>query len=308
MSDSPAEFDDLMTLADFVRWGTSRFAAADLVFGHGTDNAADESCYLVQAALDLPAQIPEYFWRCRLTRAEKRKIAGLFERRIRERIPAAYLTRRAWFMGLPLYVDERVLVPRSPIAELLENRCQPWVNPAEVRQVLDLCTGSGCIALAAAHVFPGARIDASDVSEDALAVAERNVSQYGLGGQIRLLRSDLFADIPQARYQLIISNPPYVDADAMSALAPEFAHEPRLGLTGGSDGLSLVRRILSAAPDYLDEDGVLVVEVGDSTDALLKAYPDVPFTWIEFEHGGHGVFLLNARDLRACRAALARAS
>ncbi len=304
---SDSETDDLLTLADFVRWGTSRFEAAGLSYGHGTDNAADEACYLVQAALNLPAEMPDYFWGCRLTRHEKARLAELFEKRIVERLPAAYLTGRAWFMGLPFFVDQRVLVPRSPIAELLARRCEPWVNPAEVRQVLDLCTGSACIAIAAAHVFPGARIDGSDLSADALEVAASNVRQHGLENRVRLIKSDLFADIPEARYQLIISNPPYVDAEAMSALAPEYVHEPRLGLAAGNDGLSIVRRILASAPDYLDDDGVLVVEVGDSAAALVAAYPDVPFTWVDFEQGGEGVFILSAAELHSSRDALAQA-
>ena len=249
------ETDELFTVADFVRWGTSRFEAAALTYGHGTDNAADEACYLVQAALNLPVQMPDYFWRCRLTQAEKQKLAGLFERRITERLPAAYLTGRAWFMGLPFYVDERVLVPRSPIAELLTHRCAPWVKPEEVRQVLDMCTGSACIAIAAAHAFPGARVDACDLSRAALEVAERNVRDYGLEERVRLYQSDVFADVPEARYQLIISNPPYVDAEAMATLAPEFGHEPRMGLAAGGDGLAVVRRILAKAEDYLDDDG-----------------------------------------------------
>lgn len=308
MTETHLEINDLFSLADFVRWGASRFEAAGLVYGHGTDNAADEARYLVQASLNLPAEVPEYFWNCRLTRPEKQRLAALFERRIVERLPAAYLVGRAWFMGLPFFVDDRVLVPRSPIAELLSRRCEPWVRPAEVRQILDLCTGSGCIAVAAAHVFPGARVDASDLSADALAVAERNVREHGMQSRVRLIQSDLFADIPQARYQLIIANPPYVDAEAMAALSPEFAHEPRLGLAAGNDGLSIVRSILAQAIDYLDDDGTLVVEVGDSAAALVAAYPDVPFTWVDFEHGGDGVFVLSAAELRTCRAALAQAS
>ncbi|NNF51687.1 MAG: 50S ribosomal protein L3 N(5)-glutamine methyltransferase [Gammaproteobacteria bacterium] len=308
MNDSNSDIDDLYTVADFVRWGTSRFEAAGLSYGHGTDNAADEACYLVQTALNLPVQMPDYFWRCRLTRSEKQILCDLFERRINERLPVAYLTGRAWFMGLPFYVDERVLVPRSPIAELLAQRCAPWVRPEEVRQVLDLCTGSGCIAVAAAHAFPGARVDASDLSGAALEVARRNVHEHGLEDRVRLFESDLFANIPDARYQLIISNPPYVDAGAMSALAPEFTHEPAMGLAAGGDGLDIVRKILAEAADYLDTDGALVVEVGDSAGALISAFPDVPFTWVDFEHGGEGVFVLSAAELRASREVLAQAS
>lgn len=308
MSEPQSAIDDLLSLADFVRWGASRFQAAGLEYAHGTDNPADEAFYLVQAALDLTPGFPDYFWRCRLTRDEKLKIASLFDRRINERIPAAYLVHRAWFMGLPFYVDERVLVPRSPIAELLKRRCEPWVDPAQVRQVLDLCTGSGCIAVAAARVFPGARVDASDISADALAVAERNIRDHGLQDRVSVMQSDLFDSIPEARYQLIISNPPYVDGQDMQSLAPEFTHEPRLGLAAGADGLKIVTRILARASDYLDDDGTLVVEVGNSGDALLAAFPDVPFTWVDFEHGGDGVFVLSAAELRANSDALARAS
>ena len=297
MSETKHAVEDLRTFADFVRWGTSRFEAAGLAYGHGTDNAADEAFYLVSAGLDLPHEFPEYFWNCRLTRAEKARIAALFERRVQERKPAAYLTGRAWFMGLPFAVDERVLVPRSPLAELLQRRCAPWVDPAYVRQILDIGTGSACIAIAAAKMFPGARVDASDISAGALEVAARNVTAHGLEGRVRLIESDCFENIPQARYQLIISNPPYVDREDMQDLAPEFGHEPVIGLAAGDDGLDVVRRILAEAGRYLDEDGVLMVEVGNSADALMAAFPEVPFTWVEFEHGGDGVFVLTAAEL-----------
>lgn len=303
-----SDLSDLKTLADFVRWGASRFSEAGLVYGHGTDNAADEAFFIVRSALQLAPDAPDYFWNCRLTGQEKDKLAALFRRRIDERISAAYLLGEAWFMGLPFYVDENVLVPRSPIAELLDQRCEPWVDPAHVRQVLDLCTGSGCIAVGAAQSFPGARVDASDISEGALRVAQKNLKRHGLEEQIRLLHSDLFESIPEARYQLILSNPPYVDARSMQSLPPEFRHEPGIGLAAGDDGLEFARRILVEAPRYLDDDGVLVVEVGESADMLMQAYPDVPFTWLDFEHGGKGVFVLTAQELRASHAALARAS
>lgn len=308
MTEAQHAVEELRTLADFVRWGASSFEAAGLVYGHGTGNAADEAFYLVSAALRLPHEFPDYFWTCRLTRSERERIAELFERRVNERKPAAYLTGRAWFMGMPFAVDERVLVPRSPMAELLKRRCAPWVDPAHVRQILDIGTGSGCIAIAAATVFPGARVDASDISAGALEVAASNVQAHGLDERVRLIESDCFAGIPQARYQLILSNPPYVDRDDMEALAPEFIHEPAIGLAAGDDGLDVVRRILAGAAAYLDDDGVLIVEVGNSAEALMTALPEVPFTWVEFEHGGEGVFILTADELAESAVALARFS
>lgn len=288
----------LETATDFVRWGMSRFAEAGLHFGHGTDNALDEALALVLHALHLPHGCPDRLLDTRLTPAEKARVHGLIERRVRERVPAAYLTGEAWFAGLRFKSDPRALVPRSPIAELIEAHFEPWVDPDGVGAVLDLCTGGGCIAIACAHAFPDARVDAVDLSAEALALACDNVAMHGVEDRVRLFEGDLFAPLPNgARYDIIVSNPPYVDAADMASLPEEFRHEPELGLAAGNDGLDIVRRILAGAAERLTEQGVLVVEVGNSAAALSEAYPEVDFTWLEFERGGEGVFLLTAAQL-----------
>lgn len=292
----------LETVGDFIRWGTSRFNAAALHFGHGTDNAADEAAWLVLHALHLPHETPAYFYQSRLTSAEKKAVYTLLRRRIEERKPAAYLIGEAWFAGLRFTVNENVLVPRSAIAELIQQRFEPWMESGAVRRILDLCTGSGCIAVACAQAFPEAEVDAADVSPAALDVARDNLGRYGLQGSVRLLESDLFDALQAERYDIIVSNPPYVGAEEIAALPTEFSHEPRLGLAGGGgDGLDLVARILREAGAHLTPQGVLVVEVGNSWPALERRYPDVPFTWLEFEHGDGGVFLLTAAQLREHR-------
>ncbi len=288
----------LNTIRDFVRFGASQFRRAGLTFGHGTDNAFDEAAWLVLHALSMPPDLPDGWWDSCLVPAEKLRVEAALRERIGTRKPAAYLTRQAWFMGLPFYVDERVLVPRSPIAELIEARFSPWVDPDNVRRVLDLCTGSGCIGLAIGNVFPEAEIWLSDLSPGALAVARRNVREHAMEDRVQLVTSDVFdglVDVPE--FDLIVSNPPYVDADDMADLAPEFRHEPRLGLAAGRDGLDIVRRILAGARSRLTEGGVLIVEVGNSQPALEAAFPEIPFTWIEFENGGQGVFMLNRDDV-----------
>lgn len=288
--------DELHTLADFVRWGASQFNEAKLHFGHGTDNAIDEAITLVLHTLHLSA-IPETLWHARLTLQEKQRINELFSRRIGERMPSAYLTNEAWFMNLPFYVDDRVLIPRSPIAELIEQQFRPWVDPDQVMQVLDLCTGSGCIGIAVAMALPNAIVDATDVSLDALAVAERNVERHNLTDQVQLIQSDMFSNLVGKRYDVIVSNPPYVDAQELAALPPEYAHEPRLGLAAGEDGLIFVKQILRHAMHHLTHHGILIVEVGASAEALIAEYPEIPFTWLDFKRGGDGVFLLTAEQL-----------
>jgi len=297
---------ELRTLRDFVRWAASRFQEAGLVFGHGTDNALDEAAALVLHALHLPIDLTAVWWESRLTAVEAEAVMDLIRRRIQERLPLAYLTNEAWFAGLPFYVDQRVLVPRSPMAELIQQRVMPWLQPDEVQRVLDLCTGSGCIAIACAYAFHEADVDGLDISADALAVAGINVERHHLQDRVRLLQSDVFDALSaETRYDLIISNPPYVDAQDMSDLPPEYRHEPRLGLEAGEDGLDLVRRILREARQRLTDHGVLVVEVGNSAPALVAAFPEVPFVWLDFEHGEGQVFLLTAEQLTDYQAQLA---
>lgn len=305
MALSPSDFDaardELLTIRDFLRWGASEFIAAKLFYGHGTDNPWDEAEQLVLHAISLSPPLGDEWLDARLTLPERKKVVANLARRIQERVPAAYITRQAWFAGLPFVVDERVLVPRSPIGELIQKRFEPWlVN--EPAQILDLCTGSGCIGIACAYAFPEAYVQLSDISFDALAVAEENIEQHGLAERVFAMQSDLFENLQGQVFDLIVSNPPYVDAEDMASLPEEYHAEPELGLASGDDGLDFTRRLLTEAVDYLSEQGVLLVEVGNSWPALEAAYPALPFTWIEFERGGHGVFVLNAEDLRKARA------
>ena len=288
---------DLETLRDWLRYAVTRFGEAKLAFGHGTTNAFDEAAYLLLHTLHLPPDRLDAFLDARLTHAEKAQVAALFARRIDERIPAAYLTGEAWLGEFRFYVDPRVIIPRSFIAPLLPEGLAPYVpDPDGVRKALDLCTGSGCLAILLAHAFPNADVDAVDISPDALTVAQRNVSDYGLAGRINLLRSDLFARLRDKRYDIIISNPPYVTATAMEALPPEFRHEPSLALAGGVDGLDAVRAIIDAAPRHLTERGILVVEVGHGKDAVETAFPRLPFVWLATASDVDAVFLLQRGD------------
>lgn len=290
---------ELHTLADFVRWGASEFARAQLQFGHGTGNAVDEALNLVLHGAHLSHDIPEWLLQTRLTDAEKRAVYALLHERAMTRKPYAYITHQARFAGLDFYVDERVLVPRSPIAEWVERGFKPWIAPERVERVLDLGTGSGCIAIACARAFPCARVDATDISSDALEVARINVERLHCQTAVTLHRADVFDGLPPARYDLIVSNPPYVDGEDMAALPDEHRHEPSIGLTGGADGLVIVRRILAGASDYLAPDGILVVEVGNSRWALEREFPRTPFLWLEFERGQAEVFLLEAAQVAA---------
>lgn len=289
--------DSLLTLNDFMRWGASRFVEAGLSFSHGLASPLDESVYLVLRVLNLPVDTPDVYWASRLTDDEKHAILEVFKLRVEQRIPAAYIMKEGWFAGLQFYIDERVLAPRSPIAELVEAQFTPWVNPDEIESVLDLCTGSGCIGIACAYAFPTATVDLADISDDALDVAKINVKMHDAESRVSLIKSDLFAGLGDKQYDIIVSNPPYVDAEDMQGLAAEFHHEPELGLASGDDGLDCTRRILQQAAKFLNEEGILVVEVGNSQHALAQAYPDVPFQWLEFERGGDGVFLLTKQQL-----------
>jgi ribosomal protein L3 glutamine methyltransferase len=287
----------LATIADWTRYVTSQFNAAGLFFGHGTDNAVDEALALVLHSLHLDHDLPPWLLDTRLTDTEKEAVAALADERIKTRKPLAYLTHRAWFAGLELYVDERVLVPRSPLAELIEQGFAPWIDPDRVDRVLDIGTGSGCIAIACAHYLPWARVDAADISEDALAVAGENVARHHLDDRVRLIQSDLFDAIPPEQYDIIITNPPYVDAAEMAGLAPEYRHEPALGLAAGDDGLDCIARILRDARRYLSPNGVLIGEVGASRAAFESRFAGLPVTWLELERGGDGIFLINANEL-----------
>ena len=289
--------DDLHTVRDYLRFASSQFSASSVFFGHGTDNVWDEAVQLVMRTLHLPLDNNALFLDARLTNEERRLILERIQRRIDDRVPLAYLLGEAWFMGMPFHVDERVLVPRSPIGELIENGFQPWLGDKPVERILDLCSGSGCIGIGAATVFEDASVDLSDISPDALAVAESNIDLHELRDRVRTLQSDVFANI-SGQYDIIVSNPPYVDAEDLADMPQEFHHEPALGLAAGNDGLDIAHRIIAGAAEHLTPGGLLVVEVGNSWVALDQAYPDLPFTWLDFSNGGDGVFAIAEQDLR----------
>ncbi len=290
---------ELETVRDYLRWIISRFNDAGLYYGHGTDNAQDEAWYLVCGALKLPFDLDGRLLDGRLTEAERQRLEQLVERRISERVPVAYLVGEAWFAGLPFNVDERVLVPRSPLAELIDVGFQPWSGDVEPEHILDLCTGSGCIGIACAFAFPEARVVLSDVSADALAVARSNIERHSLSDRVTALQSDVFAGLEGQCFDLIVSNPPYVNAEDLAGMPAEYQAEPALGLGSGDDGLDITRRILHQAAGHLNEGGLLVVEVGNSGRALDEAFPELPLTWVQFERGGHGVFVISKDDLLA---------
>ncbi|MCC7325493.1 MAG: 50S ribosomal protein L3 N(5)-glutamine methyltransferase [Burkholderiales bacterium] len=299
---SPIAAGELETLRDWLRFAVSRFGEAKLAFGHGSSEAYDEAAYLLLHALHLPLDQLDPFLDARLTQSERQVLAQLFTRRIDERIPAAYLTHEAWLGDFRFYVDERVIVPRSCIAELLPGGLEDNVGPADaVETALDMCTGSGCLAIVLAHAYANADIDAVDISPEALAVAQRNVSDYGLADRINLICSDLFANLPEKSYDLIICNPPYVTARAMDALPPEYRHEPRLALAGGEDGLDAVRTLLKEAPRFLNPRGTLVVEIGHNRAAAELAFPRLPMLWLSTTASDDGVFLVKREELVAGR-------
>jgi len=284
------------TVAELIRHGAKAFDRAGLAYGHGTGNAVDEAAALVFHALDLDHQDAESAYGRHPDPADVTRVLDLLAERIERRVPAAYLMGRMWFAGLEFEVDERVIVPRSPFAELTVARFGPWLEPGRVGRVLDIGTGSGCIAVACAFAFPRARVDAVDISADALVVAARNVAKHGVGDRVRLLQGDCFDPVAGERYDLIVANPPYVSDEEMATLPLEYLHEPELALRAGSDGLAVVRRIIAGAPAHLAQDGVLIVEVGDSEARVNEAFPRLPFVWLEFEQGGGGVFLLRRQD------------
>lgn len=286
-------------MAEALRSGARRLQRAGVFFGHGTDNARDDAAALLWHAMALPADAPAAVYRRRLSGAQLAAYRELLARRVRERQPAVYLTGTIWFAGIPIRIDRRALVPRSPIAELIERRFEPWVEPRRVRRILDLGTGSGCIAVACAKAFPRARVDASDVSAEALSLARENVRRLRLSRRVEVLESDHFSALQGRRYDIIASNPPYVGQREMKSLPPEYRHEPQMALAAGRDGLDSVRVILREAASHLQPGGILVVEVGNTETVLRRRYPRAPFLWLEFERGGGGVFLLTREQLEA---------
>ena len=297
MSDSLAKAE-LTTVRDYLRYAVSRFNAAQLFFGHGSDNAWDEAVYLTLHTLNLPLDRLEPFLDARLLPHERELLLDLYTRRCQDRLPAAYLTNEAWLGEHRFYVDDRVIVPRSFIAELLDEQLTPWIDdPWAVESALDLCTGSGCLAILTALAFPNAELAAVDLSEDALSVAARNVADYHLTDRVELIHSDAFTKLVGRKFDLIISNPPYVNAESVAALPPEYLHEPELALGSGEDGLDFTRIILREAKKHLTENGILIVEIGHNRDDLEAAYPTLPFTWLDTTAGDEFVFLLHAADL-----------
>ncbi|TDK28455.1 50S ribosomal protein L3 N(5)-glutamine methyltransferase [Luteimonas aestuarii] len=288
--------DELQTIIDLIRYGASRFNAAGLTFGHSHDNAIDEATHLTLHALHLPHDLGPAYGNARVTLAEKEDVLALFLRRIEERVPAAYLTGEAWFAGLSFKSDRRALVPRSPIAELILSGFEPWLGGREVRRALDLCTGSGCIAIAMAHYNPDWHVDGADISDEALSLARENEARL-LTANTRFVKSDVFSGLQGEHYDLIVSNPPYVTNDETDALPKEYAYEPELGLRAGDDGLDIVLRMLRDAPLHLTEDGLLICEVGESEQHLVRLLPELPLMWVEFKVGQMGVFVVERHDL-----------
>lgn len=288
----------LHSIGDILAWGETQFSKAKIYFGHGTDNAWDEAVSIVRYVMHFPPDVDRSVLELVPTDVEKDAILELLQRRIDERIPAAYLTHEAWFAGLSFYVDQRVLIPRSPIAELIEKQFRPWINPDQVKHIIDIGTGSGCIAIAAAIAFPQAIVDATDISDEALQVAKINVKKHNVADRINLIKSDVFGDVPPKAYDIILSNPPYVALSEQSGLPAEYHHEPSGALFAGVTGLDIVEQILQQAIDHLTKYGILIIEVGNSERAIIEKFPRVPFLWLNFERGGDGVFILTKDQLK----------
>lgn len=297
MSESP-------TIRQMIDTVFQALQSSDLFYGHGTDNAWDEAIALVLPVLNLPFHIDDNTLNRKLTEEELKQVLYVLDQRINEKIPLAYLTKQAFFAGLSFYVDRRVMIPRSPMAELIENNFQPWIKRENINTILDMCTGSGCIAVACAKQFPQAVIDAVDLSDEALSVAKMNIENHQVENQVNLIKSNLFDKLTNKQYDIIISNPPYVSYQEMSVLPKEYFHEPDLALRAGDNGLEFILRILRESADYLTPQGILIVEVGNSQAALEERLPNVPFLWLEFERGGQGVFLLTAVQLKASQSSL----
>ena len=289
--------DNIRTPRKLVEWAGSRFNDSNLSYGHGTENPHDEAVWLVLRAIGYEFNVDEAKLDVNLDSKKRNHVISLVNERINTNKPLAYLLKVAWFAGLQFYVDERVLIPRSPIAELIEDRFSPWVIEDEVEEILDIGTGSGCIAIATALAFPNAQLDAVDISNEALDVARRNIDLHELTGRVHVIQSDLFKTLAHKQYDLIIANPPYVSSSEYESLPEEYNHEPRLGLESGTDGLDVIRRILSQAKVYMKKNGILIVEVGNNQETVIATFPTLPFIWLEFERGGHGIFLLTAKDL-----------
>lgn len=298
MNDYPSLNEELYTIRDWLRFSVSRFEASDIFYGHGTDNSYDEAVWLIMSALHLPMDTLENFLDARITQGERVHLANLIERRITQHTPTAYLVNEAWLQGFKFYVDERVIVPRSFIAELLISNLSPWIEYSEmIESAADICTGSGCLGILLANSFPNAMIDVIDISPDAIDVANINISNYGLEEQITAIKSDMFTALQGKTYDLIISNPPYVDAPSMAKLPAEYQQEPQLALGSGHDGLDHTHTILREAAKHLNDGGILIVEIGHNRDALLAAYPNLQFVWLEVSSGDEFVFLLSKNQL-----------
>lgn len=289
---------ELHTIRDFIRFSMSQFYQYDIYFGHGTDNPWDEAVQLVLGALHLPWSSDQQLLDSRITTDEKQRVLDFLVQRVEKRRPLPYIIGEAWYAGLPFYVDERVLIPRSPVQELIEQHFAPWFREGPVERVLDLCTGSGCIGIVCAYAFEEAEVDVADISGDALEVARRNIQRHELTDRVHAVESDLFSNLTGRRYDLIVSNPPYVDKADLDSMPDEYQHEPGLALGSGPDGLEITKQILRQAAEYLTDDGLLVVEVGNSEVHLQQQFPEIPFVWVELEQGGNGIFLLTAAEVK----------